>query len=302
VTDVLAGLDIGGTKASLMVETLEGRVLLESVVPSGDWDAEPISAGADWIMRLLSSTLPDDMDVRALGVGAQGLDSRDIATAFEGALANRGLRARAVNDAALLLPAVGLRQGFGVIAGTGSIVIGVDATDGPLFTGGWGWVLGDEAGAAGLVRDATRAVLRAHDDGEPDDGLLAALASAFDVTSAERLARAVNDDPTVANWGPRSRVVFAAADEGSKLAAGVVSLAAERLAHHVTQLARRGGMGSDVVVAGSVILSQPRLYAAFVDAVARAHPGFAVRRLEVEPVVGAVALARALVEESSTRV
>jgi N-acetylglucosamine kinase-like BadF-type ATPase len=299
VTDVVAGLDIGGTKASLMVENLEGRVVLESVLPSGDWDAEPVSAGADWVARLLASVLPGGLEVRALGIGAQGLDSRDIATTFEAALADRGLRVRAVNDAALLLPAAGLRQGFGVIAGTGSIVIGVDASGNPLFTGGWGWVLGDEAGAADLVRDATRAALRAHDDGEPDDGLLAALTSGFEVTSAERLARAVNDEPTMANWGPRSRVVFAAADEGSELARGVVDLAARQLAHHVSQLVRRGGVGSDVVVAGSVILNQPRLYDAFAGAVDQAHPGFAVRRLDVEPVVGAIALARQLVEESS---
>ena len=37
--------------------------------------------------------------------------------------------------------------------------------------GGWGAVLGDEGGAAGLVREAARAVWAAHDRGEAPDAL-----------------------------------------------------------------------------------------------------------------------------------
>lgn len=298
MTQLLVGLDLGGTKSAVKAISLDGRTVVDTVVPSTDWDAEPVASGAAWVVELLRANLPPEATVAALGVGAQGLDTAAIAHEFEDALDALGYRARCVNDAALLIPAAGLRAGIGVISGTGAIGVGADSTGAPLITGGWGWVIGDEAGAAGIVREATRAALRAHDDGHGDptegDGLLGALLRAFDVDSAERLARAVNDVPTMDNWGPAAPAVFAAADAGSALASTVVENAARHLARLVDQLVRRGAVGSDVVAAGSVIVGQPRLYNALTRLVGERHPEFSVHLLTDPPVVGAVALAREL--------
>jgi len=133
---------------------------------------------------------------------------------------------------------------------TGSIGIAEDADGSPLQAGGWGWVLGDEGGAAAIVREATRAALAAHDAGRADDGLLTALQRAFGVPDAERLARAVNDDPTVGNWAPRAPAVFAAADHGSALADAVITAAAGQLTTLVGTLIARGAVGCDVVGRG----------------------------------------------------
>jgi N-acetylglucosamine kinase-like BadF-type ATPase len=291
---LLVGLDLGGTKSAVRATTLDGRIVVDAVVPSTDWDAEPVADGAAWVDALLRTSLPADSTVVALGVGAQGLDTAQIAREFEHALAALGHRARCVNDAALLVPAAGLRAGIGLISGTGAIGVGTSAAGDLLITGGWGWVIGDEAGAAGIVRDATRAALRAHDDGLPDDGLLSSLCTAFRVDDAERLARAVNDLPTMDNWGPAAPAVFAAADAGSALASTVVENAARHLARLVDQLVRRGAAGSDVVAAGSVIVGQPRLYGALARLVAERHPSLTTHLLTDPPVAGAVALAREL--------
>ena len=167
-----------------------------------------------------------------------------------------------------------------------------------MITGGWGWVIGDEAGAAGIVREATKAALRAHDESLADDGLLAALCTAFGVDGAERLARAVNDEPTMDNWGPRAPAVFAAADAGSLLAASVIDRAGANLVELVDQLLVRGATGSTVVAAGSVIVGQPRLFDALVRGVAARHPQLDVVLLTEPPVVGALALARRLYEST----
>ena len=174
----------------------------------------------------MQRNLPPGAIVAALGLGAQGLDTDAIAREFAAAMP---WRTTAVNDAALLVPAAGLDSGLGVIAGTGSIGVGRDAHGTAIITGGWGWVIGDEAGAAGVVREATRAALFAHDDGLPDDGLLSALLDAFDVENPERLARTVNDEPTMDHWGPRAPAVFAAAGAGSALASSVIDGAARSL-------------------------------------------------------------------------
>jgi len=291
VTKVVVGLDVGGTKTAVIVESIDGQRLLETTLASDGWDAEPIDRGVRWIASRIASLTPD-YEVVGVGIGAQGLDTPEISREFAEALGAEGYPAIAVNDAALLVPAAGHDVGIGLISGTGAIGVAQDAAGAPLITGGWGWVIGDEAGAAGIVREATRAALLAHDDGLADDGLLSALLDGFGVQDAERLARAVNDVATMDNWGPRAPAVFAVADGGSALAVSVIDAAAEHLARLVDQLVARGAVGTAVVAAGSVIVGQPRLFAGLSARVGQRHPDLTVELLTHAPVEGALTLAR----------
>jgi N-acetylglucosamine kinase-like BadF-type ATPase len=291
---VVAGLDVGGTKLAVRAETIGGERVVHAESDAAAWTAAPTAAAAAWLADQLRQRLPPASEVAALGVGAQGCNSPELAAGLRLALETLGLRAMVVNDGALLVPAAGLVHGIGIVAGTGSIGIAEDANGQVLRVGGWGWVLGDEGGAAAIVREATRAALAAHDAGRADDGLLSALERGFGVQDAERLARAVNDQPTAGNWAPRAPAVFAAADEGSALADGVITAAATRLTALVGTLIERGAVGADVVAAGGVIVNQPRLARAFRDQLARRHPSLNLRILHDDPVAGAVTLARRL--------
>lgn len=292
---LIVGMDVGGTKAAVRSTTGDGALVADVVMSSAEWDAEPADAAADWLADVLLRALPSGSTISALVVGAQGLDNPEVAHDLEQALTRRGYRqVRCVNDAALLVPAAGLTEGMGLIAGTGAIGTGTDAAGRSFVTGGWGWVIGDEAGAAGLVREATKAALLAHDDGAPDDGLLQALLADFGVADAERLARAVNDDPTMANWGPHAPAVFRAADRGSALAGHVIDAGAAHLVRLVDQLRRRGALGDAVVAAGGVITAQPRLADAVRELLARQHPDLRFILLNEPPVAGAWFLASRL--------
>ena len=138
---------------------------------------------------------------------------------------------------------------------------------------------------------ATKAAL-SRDDSTPDDGLLGALVKAYGVADAERLTRKVNDEPTMDNWAPHAPAVFAAADAGSALARKVIDDGARALADNVRQIRKRGAVGSDIVVAGSVFINQTRLLEAFKRHLASMAPGLKVHRLEKAPGEGAVFLAR----------
>ncbi|WP_395676513.1 BadF/BadG/BcrA/BcrD ATPase family protein [Inquilinus sp.] len=292
MTDLLAALDIGGTKTHLVIEAAGGGRLVDVVEPSEDWEAEPAAEAAAWIAARIARHRPADGRVVALALGAQGVNRAATAAALQAALAGQGLPATVVNDAALIVPAAGLTEGIGIIAGTGAIGVGADAGGAFLTAGGWGSIIGDEGSAAGLVREAARAALRGHDQGRPDDGLLGGLLAAFAVADAERLARRVNDDPTVENWAPHASAVFAAADAGSALARAVIADGARHLVDLVVQLRGRGAAGSAVVVAGSVIVNQPRLLDAVRAGLADRLPGLALHVLRAPPVEGAVLLAR----------
>ena len=287
----VVALDIGGSKAHLVVEALDRQRVVDQQIPSFDWDAEPADKGAAWIDAKLRRHVPSGGSIVSLALGAQGVDSAATAANLTLALAKLGYRATVVNDAALIVPAGGFDQGVGIIAGTGAIGVGKDRAGKMLTAGGWGCVIGDEGGAAALVKEATRAALRAHDEGKPDDGLLGALLGAFGVADAERLARKVNDEPTAENWAPRCPAVFAAADAGSTLAAQVIDEGARALAALVDQLVARGAVGTDVVAAGGVIVNQQRLFAAFARALRASHPELKPHKLAVAPVEGALALA-----------
>lgn len=295
MTPVVVGVDAGGSKLAVRIETMAGSRVADAVFPAADWAASPVAPAAAWLLDHIGKVVPAGRSITAIGVGAQGCDSRAHCDALAAAM---GPGAVVVNDGALLVPAAGLHDGIGVIAGTGAIAVGQDKAGEPLFAGGWGWVLGDEAGAPGLVRLATVAALTAHDEGAPDDGLLAELQHAFAVRSPEALARAVNDEPTPESWGRHAPAVFAAADRGSALAAGVVYAGADHLATLVRRLLDRGAVGECVVAAGGVITHQPRLERAFRDRIAARHPQLSVTLLEDEPVAGAVVLARRRVRAS----
>jgi N-acetylglucosamine kinase-like BadF-type ATPase len=292
--NVIVGADAGATKLAVRAETLTGDRVADTEVSSAGWEAVPAAGAAAWLLARLARVLPEGSEIAAAGLGAQGCNSPAICSDLERALGSHGIRAAVVNDGALLVPAAGLDAGIGIVAGTGSIAIGARADGSPLMAGGWGWVLGDEGGAAAIIREAAKAALGAHDGGLPDDGLLAALTSAFGVTTAEQLARAVNDDPSVGNWAPRAPAVFAAAEDGSALAASVIDTAAAHLATLASRLVARGAAGHTVVAAGSVIVRQPRLAEALRTRLAADHPEMELRILSGAPVAGAVTLARRL--------
>jgi N-acetylglucosamine kinase-like BadF-type ATPase len=285
---LLVGLDVGGTKLAVRVETLAGERLVDTTLDAAGWEAAPVAEAVAWISARLPGVLPSDAEIAAVGVGAQGVNTVEHAAELQKALEDvLPAPVTVVNDARLLVPAAGLDDGLAVISGTGAIGVGTDRAGRPIFAGGWGAVIGDDAGAAGIVRLATVAALDGHEDGAPDDGLLGALLAGFDVPDPGMLARTVNDEPTVAHWGRRAPAVFHAADAGSRLAVRVIGAAADHLALLVHRLVARGAVGSTVVAAGSVIVGQPRLAEAF-----RARVSLEVQLLTDAPVAGAVALAR----------
>lgn len=290
--DVVVALDIGGTKVHLVIETVSGERITDIALPSSGWDCEPIEQGAAWIAQFLETHLPKDIRIASLAFGAQGINSSELGNALQRALEALGYHATAVNDAALVVAAAGFENGIGIIAGTGAIGVSTDADGNYLAAGGWGCVIGDEGGAAALVREAARAALKAHDAGNHDDGLLGALIAAFDVSDAERLTRKVNDEPTSENWAPHCPALFDAADAGSALAQSVITQGGQALAALVCQLRARGAVGRDVIIAGSVISNQRLLSDAFEASIHRFHPDLSVHRLDVAPVEGALAIAR----------
>lgn len=288
------GIDVGGTKTHVLVH--DDVVVFERVLPTSDWQRGGLLDDAANATRLLNTfaAVPGTQSA-PLVVGAHGLDSSWQARQFQRLLASAHLGpVRAVNDVELVGPAEGFRDAIAVVVGTGSKVVAHTADGSPLSAGGYGFLLSDPGSAAGLARDAVRAVLTARDEGLPPDTLAVALMAHFDADDEVALSYAFTADARLTAWGALAPLVFTAADDGSALAADVVDAAARELAAGVDQVCRRGAIGTEVVCAGGVISNQPRMYRAFCRHVDDLGRGLTVHLLTVAPVTGALALARHL--------
>lgn len=294
-TPCAVGIDVGGTKTHLRAFVRGGDVV-DHVRSSTGWRPHDAGAAADWLTDLIADALPSPLRPSALAVGGHACETPRQCAGIRAALQERlGVPALVVGDAELLVPAAGLEKGVGLVAGTGSVAVGRLPGGEAVQVGGWGAVLGDEGGAAGLVREAARAVWAAHDRGEEPDALATGLVAAFGVAEVPALGAALEAAEDVsAEWGSRSPAVFTAAEAGSPLARAVIAEGGRALAGLVVRLAARGVAVDDVVVAGGTVLAQPALYEAFTAALSESLPGARTQPLRVPPVEGALALARSL--------
>ncbi|MEU2541398.1 BadF/BadG/BcrA/BcrD ATPase family protein [Streptomyces iakyrus] len=295
IATLVVGIDVGGTKTHL--RALAGDALVaDHVRTSGGWRPHDPVAAAGWLAALVADALPAGARPSAVAVGGHACETPRQCAQIRAALQlHFDAPALVVGDAQLLVPAAGLDKGVGLVAGTGSVAVGRLPDGTAVQVGGWGAVLGDEGGAAGLVREAARAVWAAHDRGERPDALALGLIAALDVPEVPALGAALERATDVsAEWGRHAPAVFAAAADGSALARTVIDEAGWALAALVTRLADRGVAVDDVVVAGGTVLSQPELFDAFTVALAETLPTARARPLRVPPVEGAVALARSL--------
>ncbi|WP_426515639.1 N-acetylglucosamine kinase [Diaminobutyricibacter sp. McL0618] len=300
----VVGVDIGGTKTHVVVAPAGGSAesvsgLQEIVVPSSSWRSGlgDFQADAVGLRGLLVERFGPDILTAPLAVGAHGCENTDQCRELEHALKARVAGPVVVlNDSELIPPAMGHARAIGVVVGTGSIATARDSNGDLVTAGGWGWLLGDEGSAPGLVRDASKAVLRDLDRGRAADQLGRRLMASFAARNGDELALAVSSAASAEEWGRHAPEVFAAADEGSALAAEVIRDAGDHLGRIVHQLIERGISAEAVVAGGSVIERQPRLQDAFRAALADDRSGLSVKILDRPPVLGAVAVARRIAQ------
>lgn len=295
MSELLVGIDIGGTKSHLHAQTRAGEIRADEVRPTTAWRGRPWEHKADQIHSWIRSALPGEA-VTAMAVGAHGCDSQQQCDALRDALAAvSDFPVQVVNDAQLLGPAVGRESFIGVIAGTGSIAVGTTADGVPEFVGGWGWLLGDEGGASGVVREAVRALLRARDEGLEDGPFGEAMAAIAQVDGLASVPGAMMTRPA-AEWSAWAPAVFEAAATGSPVARDVLVAAAQSLTDLVQVLVNRGVRANAVVLGGGVIARQPEFAAMVADRIRERFRGqtepLEVLRLTDDPVSGAIQLAR----------
>jgi len=299
--DCTIGVDVGATKTHLRV--MEGnRILDDKIVSSQDWrcfdwgrDAQSLAA---MIAELDTQSRLGAARLGAVCVGASGCDEQAECDAFHLELQQRlACPVKVVNDSELIPPAIGFFDAIGVVCGTGSIAVTRNHQGEMMTAGGWGWVIGDEGSASGLMREAGR-ITSLHLDlgGRRDDPLIGMLCQCLGIDSPVKIGVAIHTSGSSANLGQHAPVIFEAAKQGSNLARQVLEEGVMALVELVQRLIDRGATARHVVAGGSVITHQQDYANLFIEHFDKCFQG----RLQSHichhpPVQGACALAERLI-------
>jgi N-acetylglucosamine kinase-like BadF-type ATPase len=203
-----------------------------------------------------------------------------------------------VNDALIALVAgAGDMPGIVVIAGTGSIAYGRNASRVAARSGGWGHIIGDEGSGYWIGREALSAVMRAVDGRGPATRLIDDVLEHFAIAEVSGLPRIVYDRDlprlSVAALGP---IVQRASALGDPVARLILERAADELALAAESVAVKLEMRGDAfvfVLAGGAFRAVESLGDSLARRLAVIAPRSTVHHLQREPAAGAVQLALA---------
>jgi N-acetylglucosamine kinase-like BadF-type ATPase len=240
---LVVGVDGGATKTRAAVLGPRGELLASATAASSSaYHREPEEAAAVVVtaVRQALATAGRPGPVAALGAGLAGADDPAMRERILKVLRDVGL-ARAVtvehDAAAALAGGLALEPGVVIIAGTGSVAFGTDASARRARAGGWGPLLDDEGSGYAIGRAVLRAAMRAHDGrGEPT-ALAGAVADRFGMTSLAALKVAVRGIG-IHEIAAVASLAADAAHAGDAVATAILDHAGQGLAAMVAAVAR----------------------------------------------------------------
>jgi N-acetylglucosamine kinase-like BadF-type ATPase len=198
-----------------------------------------------------------------------------------------------------LAGAFGNGPGVVTIAGTGSIAYGRDASGMTARAGGWGFAISDEGSGQWVGRMAVNRALQAFDEGKQSP-LLDSLVRAWPATSRDELVILANS--THPDFSKLFPAVLAAADGGDESARAVLFQAGIELANLASRVMRRLSQANEglpaLAMAGGVFRQSALVRQAFYNQVRAEFPTVVVNSTVVEPVLGALELAKTLAAKS----
>jgi glucosamine kinase len=237
----------------------------------------------------------DPKKVARVVAGISGAARREIAEVVRGALTDlTPAPVQVVGDMVIALHAAfGDGPGVVVIAGTGSIAYARSKSGETARAGGWGWAISDEGSAHWIGREAVGAVFSCR-DADLATSLGNRILAAWKLADLDQLVVTSNAVP-VADFASLLKQVVAAANDGDAVAARILQDASSELIRLAKTAASRvlPSQGPvQVAMAGGVFAHAAQVREAFSRTLATEMPDATLRPDVVEPVLGALALAR----------
>lgn len=300
------GIDGGGTKTHAVITDASCKIIGEAVSAS----ANALRVGLEEAVSNIDHAVTE-------ACLQAGIESSEIASAcaalagishpihyhtMKDALDDR-LRLshlELVTDArAALEGALDGQPGVVLIAGTGSIAMGVNRAGEQSRSGGWGPTLGDEGSGYDIARQALKAVISSFDGRAPKTLLTERVCRKLGIAGAKDLPGVIyNSDSESVEIASLARLVAEAASEGDPTAQNILARAGRDLSELVVSVIKKLGLESNsfrVACVGSVFKSGECILGPLSEAVLEIAPKAEIGPPLFPPTIGAVKLAQAVV-------
>ncbi|MBA2361972.1 MAG: hypothetical protein H0V86_00340 [Chloroflexia bacterium] len=228
-----AGIDGGGTKTLAVVVDAAGHERGRHAAGSGNFAAVGVARAAENVRAAIEGAMAaagNGTQPAAAWIGLAGVDRPEDVDLLLPQLSPLAGVVRISNDAELALTALDNALGVAVIAGTGSIALGRDASGRLVRAGGWGHVIGDEGSGWEMGRLALQAVARATDGRGPGTSLVRAVIKHWNLRNTDGIYGILYPDTDKALVAGLTSVVLAEAGAGDVVAKDILDHAAEEIA------------------------------------------------------------------------
>lgn len=248
-----AGIDGGGTKTAVVVVDGTGAEVARVVTSTSNAAVVGHEQAAATLREALAEAARQAgvaLPFAAAWFGLSGSDRPEDHAYLEPRLADVATDLIMTNDAELALSGLPERVGVAIVAGTGSISLGRNASGEKARAGGWGHIFSDEGSGYDLTRRMLRAFAAERDGRGPETSLTVRLLDYWRITDPFSVINRVYDPAmTKGDLAGLSRIVVAEAAAGDAVANGIMDEAAAELAALGDAVIRRLRLGPDVHVA-----------------------------------------------------
>jgi glucosamine kinase len=306
IVAIFLGIDGGGSKTSCLIgdETSilgAGTAGASNPVRVGEAQARDALAAAIRQACAIANITPSQ--IKKTCVGLAGAARPEISGPVRLCLGELVAgEIEVVGDMVIALEAAfGGDPGVIVIAGTGSIAYGRNSKGQTARAGGWGFAISDEGSGQWVGRAAVAATVRALDLGDAEgsnESLLRNLMKFWQVETREQLVVLANATPPP-DFSALFPLVLAAADHGDRIALDVLNQAGAELAGLARTVVGRlfSSIAADadklaVAMSGGVFSASALVRQVFYNCLRAEQPGLTINPNVIEPVRGALAMAR----------
>lgn len=296
------GVDGGGTKTNIALMDESGVVAAEGV----GGPSNPLRVGVETAVANIAKAVDAGCDsgnisrgdIIAGTLGLAGVRRTDIRERVrESFIARYGIRRiTVVTDADIALYGTTMgKAGLVVIAGTGSICLGINDKGERAMAGGWGPVAGDEGGGRGIAGEALHRVAKASDGRGENTKLSERAAEYFRASNVENLIGAIYaptmDNSRIAGF---ARLVTETAQDGDQVALEIVHDAGIELGTAAVAVIRRLRLEHEsfpVGCVGSVFQAGPLLTDVMEQTILAAAPNARLSPPQMPPAHAAALMA-----------
>jgi N-acetylglucosamine kinase-like BadF-type ATPase len=254
------GVDGGGTKTQIALLTEAKTVVAEGFAGPSNPLRVGVETAVGNIIKAIDAACDESGlsrgDISAATLGLAGVRRHDLRERVRASFVDR-LKIRkttVITDAEIALFGTTLgKAGLVVIAGTGSICLGMDDNGRIAIAGGWGPLAGDEGGGIGIAEQALHSVAKASDGRGMPTALSERASEYFRASGPENLIVAIYspqmDNSRIAGF---AKLVVETALDGDQIAVNILKEAGFELGLAAYAVLKKLNLGRRKVPVGCV--------------------------------------------------